>query len=57
MNEPTHALYVLDNWDGEGDTYWVLAYKKDDVFHAWESDKVILEYVGDKIIKEVTLTA
>lgn len=51
----THALFVVDNWDGEGDTYWVFAYKKEGVFHSSETDKPILKYVGDKILKEVEL--
>ena len=57
MNEPTHAVYFLDNWDGEGDTYWAFAYKKGDEFYFFESDSLVLTHIGDKIIKEVTLPA
>ena len=53
--EPTHALYVVDNWDGEGDQYWTLAYKKEGVFYCCERDKPVLEHVGDKILKQVIL--
>lgn len=53
--EPTHALYVIDNWDGEGDQYWTLAYKIEGVFHHAESDRLVLEHIGDKVLKEVKL--
>jgi len=53
--EPTHALYVVDNWDGEGERYWVFAYKKESLFHSCETDKLILEHIGDEVIKEVKL--
>jgi hypothetical protein len=57
MNEPTHAIYLLDNWDGEGDMYWIFAYKKEEEFYSFESDSLILTHVGDKIVKEVSLSA
>lgn len=53
--EPTHALYVIDNWDGEGGRYWTFAYEKNGIFHSSENDKPVLEYVGDEILKEVKL--
>jgi hypothetical protein len=53
--ETTHALFVLDNWDGQGERYWVFAYKKDGEFYASEGDKLILEHVGDKILNEIEL--
>ena len=53
--EPTHALYVIDNWDGEGDQYWTFAYLKESVFYCYERDKPVLEYIGDKILKQVIL--
>lgn len=55
MSEPTHALFVIDNWDGEGDQYWTFAYKIDGVFFNYETDKKTLEYVGDEILKEIQL--
>ena len=54
--EPTHALYVIDNWDGESDRYWVFAYKDDGVFHSSENTRKILQHVGDEILKQVELT-
>ena len=53
--EPTHALYVIDNWDGEGDQYWAFAYLKESVFYCYERDKPVLAYIGDKILKKVIL--
>jgi len=55
MNEPTHALYVVDNWDGERNRYWTLAYKDDGVWRCFEQGKPILETEGDEILKEVSL--
>lgn len=52
---PTHALFVVDNWDGEGDRYWIFAYKKDGVFYSSETDKPIIETVGDEVLKQVEL--
>jgi len=52
---PTHALYVIDNWDGEGDRYWVLAYRENDCFYSADTGKQIFEYVGNEIIKEIEL--
>lgn len=58
MNEPTHALHVIDNWDGQRNRYWTLAYKDDkDVWRCYEQGKRIIETIGDEIIKEVSLTA
>jgi len=55
--EPTHALYVVDNWDGEGDKYWLFAYLKDGVFFSTDTDRKVLAHEGDKILKEVSLRA
>lgn len=55
MSEPTHALYIVDNYDGEGYRYWIFAYQKDSVFYSSENSKPVLEYEGDRIIKEVPL--
>tara|TARA_R110000744_G_scaffold265046_1_gene379188 strand:+ start:513 stop:683 length:171 start_codon:yes stop_codon:yes gene_type:complete len=55
MNYPTHALFIVSNWDGEGCQLWVFAYQKDNVFYCHESDKLVIEHVGDKILKQVVL--
>lgn len=52
----THALYIVDNSDGEGDRFWVFAYKKDGEFYVHDVDRKVIEYVGDEILKEVDLT-
>ncbi|EGR2227301.1 hypothetical protein QX249_11795 [Vibrio parahaemolyticus] len=52
---PTHALHIIDNWDGEGDSYWVFAFKHEGVLYSHENGKPILEYEGDKILTEINL--
>lgn len=52
----THALFIVDNSDGEGDRYWVFAYKKDGEFYVYDTNMKVIEYVGDEIVKEVDLT-
>jgi hypothetical protein len=54
---PTHAIYAIDNWDGEGDTYHVLAFKHGGQFYSYENCKPILQYVGDKILQMWPLEA
>jgi len=51
MNQPTHAVRMINNWDGEENIDTVLSYKKDDAFISYETDKPLLEYVGDEILK------
>lgn len=51
MKHPTHAVRAIDNWDGEGDIYTVLAYQKEGQFYSFETDRSLLEHEGDKIIK------
>lgn len=49
------AVYLRDNWDGEGDMYWVLA--RIDENGKWvtdESGKPLLAYEGDAVLR-VTL--
>ena len=55
MNQPTHALFVISNWDGEGDRLWTFAYQKECVWYHYENDRVVLEYVGDEILQTVIL--
>lgn len=53
--EPTHALYIIDNWDGQGDQYWTLAYKMCGVFHHSDTNNLVLEHEGDEILKSIEL--
>lgn len=50
------AVFMLDNWDGEECTYWLLARRKPD--GSWVSDetgKPLLECEGDAVLKAVPL--
>ena len=53
---PTYALHLKDNWDGEGDQYFIFAFKIDDVFYSHDTGKNLLDYVGSEIIKYWELT-
>lgn len=53
--EPTHALFINDNSDGEGYRYWVLAYCKDSVYYCSSNGKPVIEYKGDEILKIIIL--
>ena len=48
---PTHALHVLDNWDGEGDRAFLFAFERDGVFYSHETGTPVLVYVGDKVLE------
>ncbi|HGN3112372.1 TPA: hypothetical protein ACKRQV_000066 [Pseudomonas aeruginosa] len=48
---PTHALHVVDNWDGQGDRAYLLAFERDGVFYSYENGKPVLEYEGDKVLQ------
>lgn len=48
---PTHALHVIDNWDGEGDRAFLFAFERDGVFYSYETGNPVLEYVGDKVLQ------
>ncbi|OTH75858.1 hypothetical protein CAZ03_31855 [Pseudomonas aeruginosa] len=48
---PTHALHVLDNWDGEGDRLFLFAFERDGEFYRFDDGKPVLEYKGDKVLK------
>ena len=56
MKQPTHALFIVNNWDGEGDRLWLFAYQKGDVWFAYDSDEPVIQYDGDEILKTVPLT-
>ncbi len=50
---PTHALRVIDNWDGEKDKKTVLAFKDaNGDWINWDTNYPVLQYVGDKVLKE-----
>ncbi len=49
---PTHTVMHIDNWDGQGDVIYSLAFKVDDVFYHYISPaSKILEYEGDEILQ------
>ena len=52
---PTYALHIVDNWDGEGDRYWIFAFLDDGVFYCHENSEEVLSHVGDEILKRVEL--
>lgn len=51
MKQPTHAVRFVSNWDGEGDIDTALTYKKEGAFYCYVSDKPLLEFEGDEILK------
>lgn len=53
--KPTHALFVVDNSQGDGDKYWIFAYEKDGAFYSSETNDPIIEFVGDEVLKQVEL--
>ena len=55
MNQPTHALFIVSNWDGEGCRLWTFAYQKNDIWYHHENDSPVLEYRGDEILETVIL--
>src|SRR5690554_3789003 len=53
-----YAVYLRDNWDGEGDTYWLIARRKENgVWVSEESGKGLIEYEGDELLKIIPLDA
>ena len=50
----THAIYFKDNWDGEGDKFWMLAYFERGVFYS-ETGEPVIKYVGDEVLKAIPL--
>jgi len=53
---PTHALRIVDNEMGDGDIYTVLAFKHDGEFYTYDSCVKVIDYEGDKILKEWELS-
>ncbi len=53
-NNPTHTVKFFNNWDGEGDIVWVLAYKIGDEFYCWDCGRdfgrPVIQYEGDQIL-------
>jgi hypothetical protein len=54
---PTHALHMIDNWDGEGDRVYLLAFERDGQFYSFETGKLVMEYQGDAVLQAWPLTA
>lgn len=48
--QPTHAVYMIDNSTGDNDYLFVFAYKVDDVFYSYDTNKRLLDYEGDEIL-------
>ena len=55
-NAPTHALHIIDNWDGEGDQEFIFAFHRDFIFYRYENGRPVLEYRGDQILQSWPLT-
>ena len=51
-----YAILYRNNWDGEGDTYHLLAECKDGKWYAEDSGKELLQYEGDAILRAWPLT-
>lgn len=53
-----YAVYLRDNWDGEGDTYWLIARRKENgVWVSEESGQGLIKYEGDELLKIIPLDA
>ncbi len=48
---PTHALRIIDNSDGEGDVFTILAFKSGDYFFIHDDGMPVIQYEGDEILK------
>jgi hypothetical protein len=47
-----YAIHYLDNWDGEGDTYHILAeLSADGIWSRHENGCKLLKYQGDEILQ------
>jgi hypothetical protein len=55
-NAPSHALRIIDNWDGESDQEFILAFQRNGDFYRYENGKPVLEYRGDQILQSWPLT-
>lgn len=47
---PTHAVRMIDNSTGGHDILFCFAYKNNDVFYCYDTNRRLLEYEGDKIL-------
>lgn len=55
--DQVYAVLLRDNWDGEGDTYHILATKNDEgTWLSEESGKPLIKYEGDEILEVWPLT-
>src|SRR5690606_8251858 len=53
-----YAVYLRDNWDGEGDTYWLIARRKENgVWVSEGSGEGLIKYEGDELLKIIPLDA
>lgn len=53
---PTHAVFLKDNWDGEGDQYFIFAFKVGDVFYSHDTGENLLDFEGSEILKSWELS-
>lgn len=51
MKHPTHAVRMVNNFDGQMDILTVFAFKIDDRFYDFDTHTLLLVYEGDKILK------
>ena len=55
--EGLHAILYRNNWDGEGETYYVIARKeKDGRWFVEETEEELLQYEGDAVLQAWPLT-
>lgn len=47
---PTHAVKMIDNSTGDNDILFLFAYKADDVFYSYDTNKRLIDYEGDEIL-------
>jgi len=51
-----YAAHIVDNWDGEGDRYWLIAHLDDKgEWLSEESGKALLQREGDQILSAIPL--
>ena len=47
---PTHAVKMIDNSAGDEDVLFLFAYKVDGVFYSYDTNKILIEFSGDRIL-------
>ena len=52
FEKPTHAVFYKNNWDGQGDTEYLLVVLKDGEYFSYETGTRLLQYIGDEILKQ-----